>query len=355
MAISKLPMHDGTLVRNPSLITRRQVLIGAGRIGAGAVAASLLAACSGPRSSPAQNGKINVQLDWLKTVQFGGYFYAFDAGLYEEVGLQPSFQAKGGDTDPINVVTAGAADIGVTSGQDAVVARSRNIPIIVFGALFQESPGALVSLKEKGIASPQDLIGKRIGIQGTARTSILSLLESANISKDDVQLVPVGTDPSVLIRDQADALTSFATNQPIFLIQEGFEVNVIPYSALGRKEYAGVLMAPEETYNENRDVLISFIKASQEGWSYTVNHTEAVAALMVNKYGESLELGVQELELEAIVPLVTSPLTEQEGLLAMDMAVWEATQTGLLDAGQIDDSIDVSSLVKLDVAGEASS
>src|ERR1700681_946559 len=59
---------------------------------------------------------LNVQLLWIKNVEFGGYWVADDQGMYTQEGVAPTFLSGGPDVNPENVVAGGGADIGLTGG-----------------------------------------------------------------------------------------------------------------------------------------------------------------------------------------------------------------------------------------------
>ena len=85
--------------------------------------------------------------------------------------------------DAISLVAAGQADIGLYYQQDVIQARAQqDVPVKSIGAVVQGPLNIVLSLKEKGITSAGDMVGKTIGYAGTDYDTYLDTLSNQKIS-----------------------------------------------------------------------------------------------------------------------------------------------------------------------------
>jgi ABC-type nitrate/sulfonate/bicarbonate transport system substrate-binding protein len=318
-----------------------------------------LAACGDSTATPGSAGattaaKIQqaatLQLNWIKNCEFAGIFLAVDKGYYKDEGIDLSLLPGGGQIDSTTVVVSGSAQIGIVSAATTLLAsRSKGTPLVAIGSTFQKSPGALVTKASSGINSPQDFIGKKIGIQNTARISIETILKLQKIPMDKVTLVTVTSDPTPLITGQIDLLTSFSTNQPLTLKDKGIEPKVFLYYDLGFKQEADVIFTTEDTLAKRPELLEGFMRATMKGWEYTARNPDEVAELVVNKYGEGLSLGQQKAQTKAGLELMYSDLSKEKGMFWMNKEVWDMTNQTAIDSGIITAKLDLNKAMNFSV------
>jgi ABC-type nitrate/sulfonate/bicarbonate transport system substrate-binding protein len=264
---------------------------------------------------------LNVQLLWIKNVEFGGYWVADDQGLYTQAGVAPTFLAGGPDVTPENVVAGGSADIGLTGGLGFIVdSIAAGSDLVVFGSTFQTAPAGLLSLAKNPVRTPQDLVGKKIGAQQGARQIIDALFSINNLPKGQYTFVPVGFDPAPLVEGACDVYTCFITNQPLTLKDQGIDYVAVTYSDLNFPDYADALFAKRSFIQNNRDALVGFLRGSIRGWQADIADPTVAVKLAVEKYGADLALAEhqQTAENDAQIPLLQSDLTRAKGLFWLD-------------------------------------
>ena len=81
---------------------------------------------------------------------------------------------------------------------------------MTIGAQYQKNPFAIMTLASKPIKTPQDMIGKKIGVQATNNAVWLSFLKANNIDPGKVDKVVVQFDPSPLASGTVDGWFSFS-------------------------------------------------------------------------------------------------------------------------------------------------
>lgn len=347
------------------LHSRRAFLRYAGAGSAAAAAGALLMSCSDGDSStatasasgsgPGRSG-VTTQLDWIKNVEFAGMWVADDLGYYGEENLSPTWLAGGPNvTNSVQVVEGGAAQIGISTNFTAFVdAVKAGADVVLIGAIFQESPLAILSLSENPIRSARDMVGKRIGSpQGQQRE--LDAIFRLNDLEPDYTFVPIGFDVQALVEGDADGMTAFATNQGLILEEQGVAYEAVSWKDLGLDVYSLLLYVDRAHLEGNRDDVVGWMRATVKGWEKNEEDPQFAAGLAVEKYGRDLDLSLtqQVKENQNQIPLTQSALTEEKGLLWVSEEEIQDRMYPILEAADITDLPAIESYVDTSVLEEA--
>jgi ABC-type nitrate/sulfonate/bicarbonate transport system substrate-binding protein len=331
-------------------LDRRAFLRGSARTFAGAVALGggipiLLSACgdddattsSGSGTTTAGGGSVAqqaLQLSWILDAEFAGYFLAKDRGYYEEEGIDLEI-IPGGPTAAIEAtVASGKAKFGLSVPDLTALAMKQGQAFKVVGAQYQKSPLGIMSLKEKGILEPKDLIGKKVGVPATNRQSVDALLKVNDIDVGDVQIEPYSFDPTPVANGELDAALAFVTTDPFVLQEQGFETNNFLLADWGYRTYNDTVFVTEEVLETDFDMVVGFLRASIRGWQDNKADTKAFLPLQ-QSLGKDLGLSEQSqlFQNEAQIPLMESDVTEAHGLFWMDDAGIEQNVTAMTSVG----------------------
>lgn len=87
---------------------------------------------------------VSIQLKWLPQAQFMGYYVALSKGYYEDVGLNVSIVAGGGDIGETTAVYNGTVDFGVTWVSNLIAADAAGMGLLEVAQIFQRSGLVLV-------------------------------------------------------------------------------------------------------------------------------------------------------------------------------------------------------------------
>lgn len=201
-----------------SPLSRRSLLRGGLGIGAMALGGSaLLSGCSsGAGGTTAADGTtaVNYQLSWLPTTEHSGSWIASDRGFYRDGGLTVNFLNGGPNTSPDTVVMSGKALVGGSNADVVSKAITQGADLTVFGTRFQKSPFSILSLADNPIRSPQEMVGRKIGVAAINETAFNLLLKINNIDPASVDVVPVQFDPSPVTNREVDGQVVFVINEP---------------------------------------------------------------------------------------------------------------------------------------------
>jgi ABC-type nitrate/sulfonate/bicarbonate transport system substrate-binding protein len=290
----------------PYLITHRKVsqlttskLSLKGRItalsAALAVAAIALTGCAATEEK-ADFGALNVQLSWIKNSEFTGQFNADTNGYYTEAGFS-SVNLIAGPAATESEVLSGNALVGIANPiSTAPVILEEGAPLKIIGTTYQKNPFTILSLKDKGnIATIQDLIGKRIGVQaGPNETLFDALLKANGIDASQVTKVPVQYDPAPLVNGEVDGFLAYVTNESFVVESQGYEVTNLLFADNGLPFVTESFVVTQDSIDNNRDALKAFLKATIRGWKDSIADPNAGADLALNVYGKDLGLNADK-------------------------------------------------------------
>lgn len=253
---------------------------------------------------------ITVQLKWKHQFQFAGFYAAVEKGFYKEAGFDVSLKAADVITNPIDEVLSGRADYGLANSELALY-RLQGKPVMALAVIIQHSPIVLMTLKESGIYSPQDLIGKRVmHPEGLYGANTVGTMLREGVTRDQFESVPLSFNINDLIDGKVDAMVGYVTDQPFILKERGIEYNLLDPRSYGIDFYGDTLFTTEENVKTNTEEVERFRQATLKGWRYAVEHPQEIIELILAKY--QTEKTRQELAYEAdeTIKLIVPKLVE---------------------------------------------
>jgi len=337
-------------------------------VAASIAAALVLAACApGDTTTPAADdgeasfGEISVQYSWIKNEEFAGEFYAYENGYYEDAGFSDVIGISGPDTGvakllsgTVQVALSDAASIG------AAIAE-QEAPLKIIGATFQKNPFTILSLADGAdIQTPEDLIGKKIGVQDSNASVFAAILNANGISPDQVEVVPVDFDRTPLMNGDVDGFMAYLTNEALTVELAGYEITNLPYADNGVPYVAETFSVTDQYLAENKELLKAFLIAEIKGWTEVFkNPTEDSVSLIETYYNQAAADNADGLEsvfgaldpvktgkgLEAEKLLISTADTEANGLFTITDALKAQTVASLEAAGwtvSVDDLFDTT-------------
>lgn len=263
--------------------------------------------------SHAAGDTLRVQLKWWHQFQFAGYYAAELKGFYKQEGLKVKLVPGDPQHAPVAEVLSGRADFGIT-GSDLVVNYAMGDPLIALGAIFQHSPYTILSLKEKKINIPSDLIGKKLmASPDQGWTELKAVFLKEGIHPDSLKLVSHTWKNTDLIEGKADAISAYISVEVNQLRKMGVEPSYILPINYGIDFYGDVLFTRKTMADTDPESISKFRKACFKGWEYAMTHTDEIAAYILTLPGVK-ERGVTKddllVEAEAMRKLILPELVE---------------------------------------------
>lgn len=282
---------------------------------------------------------ISIGLGYIPDIQFAPFYVAQSKGYYTAAGLNVTFH-HGIVTDLLGAMVLGKDNFAFASGDEVLVARSKNLPVIDVSTIYQKYPVSLIVPADSPICALSDLKGHTIGEPGpfgATHVGLLGLLYQAHLSLSDVQVKSIGfTQVSALLAHKVDAVVGYANNEPLQLQQHGFAVRTFAVSDYQPLISNGIITT-EDTWHNQPTLVKSFVQATLKGLRDVI--ADPSGAVQISK---SYVAGMDATQ-AMVVLQATIPLWQGTGQLGMnDSATWQSMTQFLVAQKLIPQGQDVS-------------
>lgn len=285
--------------------------------------------------------EVNVVLDWYPNALHAFIYDAIEKGYYEAEGIQVNVQFPSNANDAMSLVAAGKSEIGLYYQQDVIMARvNQNVPVKSIGAVVQSPLNIVLSLKDKNITSPQDLVGKTIGYAGTELSEALvkGIMENVGADYSDVTMTNVDFDlMPAMTTGNVDATIGCLVNHEVPQMEkEGFEVNYFFPDDFGVPQYyEGIFLANDKLIESEPEMLAGFLRASAKGFEDMKNDPSSTLQILLDNQDEAnfaLDPDVEKQSVDTLLPLMENADAK---FLSQTADCWQANIDWLFDQGMI--------------------
>jgi NitT/TauT family transport system substrate-binding protein len=287
--------------------------------------------------TPGAPTPVTLQLQWFVQGQFAGYLAAQDQGYYTEQGIELQIKEGGVDIVPQTVLAQGQADYAIAWVPKALASREQGAGITNVAQVFQRSGTYQVSFADKGIATPADLRGKKVGNWGFGNEfELFAGMTGAGLTPaTDVTLVQQQFDMQALLSGEIDAAQAMsyneyaqvleATNPATGQLYQPSDFTVIDWNDVGTAMLQDAIWANTERLASDpayQETTVKFIAASLKGWAYCRDNPESCRDIVV-RAGSTLGASHQLWQINEVNKLIwPSP---SAGVGTIEQASWDRT------------------------------
>ncbi|MDM8543327.1 ABC transporter substrate-binding protein [Desulfococcaceae bacterium HSG9] len=206
--------------------------------------------------------KLTLMLDWFPNVDHLPIYVAQQTGMFADQGLKVNIISPSGTSDALKLAAAGETDIAVSYQPQTIIAASQGIKIMAIGRLVAHPLTTLLFLKDKGIKTPRDLTGKRIGYTVPGLMDVLLAAFAKLNHIENYTAVNVGfTIVQSLSADKVDAVMGpFKTYETVTMAQKGISAKYFELEKYGIPDYDELVFVSSPTILEKKQkTLAKFI------------------------------------------------------------------------------------------------
>jgi NitT/TauT family transport system substrate-binding protein len=200
-------------------------------------------------------------------------FLAQELGYFDELCLDVEINASGANGQQL--VASGQAQftaLGSASDVMLAAANSKNLTAV---ATYGSTPPFSIFGNEK-LQSLKDLEGGSLGYFINLTPIASAMLDEAGVDVSKVEMVKMTNyDPTVVVRDQVDAIVGYASNQPQSLKAQDLPFSEFLPSDLGVEGTYNVMEVNSRFLDEHREVAADFMRASLKALRYCLDESDA--------------------------------------------------------------------------------
>jgi NitT/TauT family transport system substrate-binding protein len=273
-------------------------------------------------------------------VQFAPFYVAVENGYYADVGLEVTIEHLP-ENEAVALVGANEATFAVVSGEQILLARAQELPVVYVMAWWHDYPVAVAVPEDSTIHTLSDLVGKKIGIPGFYGASYIgfrALLSAEGIPEDAVLLDAIGYNQiEAMLTAQQDAVVVYANNEPLQLKAQGYPVRLLRVADYVKLASNGII-TNEQTINDDPDLIRDLVAATLRGIEETLRDINAAFEIS-KRYVDGLEQGDSAVLKDVLVQSATFWESETPG--ASNAVAWVNMHEILLEMGMLEKPLEV--------------
>jgi NitT/TauT family transport system substrate-binding protein len=257
------------------------------------------------------------------------FLLPLDKGYYKAAGLNVSIDDATGPAEAIERVAAETYEMGVADINALIRFRDANpkAPVKAVFMVYNRPPFAVIGRKSRGIGTPKDLEGKRLGAPTAdlayAQWPIFVKANGIDASKVTIDNIGGPVREPMLAAGQVDAVTGLSFNNFINLKDKGVPVDdivVLLMANYGVDLYGDAMIVNEKFAAAHPDAVKGFLRAFVKGLKEAVKAPAAAVELVLKRNDSAKkDLEIERLKI-AIRDNIVTPEVKANGYGGIDNA-----------------------------------
>jgi NitT/TauT family transport system substrate-binding protein len=257
------------------------------------------------------------------------FLLPLDKGYYKAAGLNVSIDDASGTSEAIERVASGNYDLAVADINALIRVRDANpkVPVKAVFMVYNRPPFAVIGRKSRGIGTPKDLEGKKLGAPAMdlsfAQWPIFVMATGIDASKVSIENIGSAVREPMLAAGQVDAITGFSYNNFVDLKDKGVpadDIVVLLMANYGVDLYSNAIIVNEKFAATHPDAVKGFLRAFLKGIKETVKAPTAAVELVL-KRNDSVKKDIEIDRLKmAIRDNIVTPEVKANGFGGIDNA-----------------------------------
>ncbi len=278
--------------------------------------------------SPQSLTPVRFTLSWLLQGVDAPLTLAIERGYFAEEGVDVQFERGYGSADTATKIAAGQYDMGFGDMYSMLEFNERNPneKLIAVAVPYNKAPFVIVTTKESGIDTVEELQGRKLGAPaGDAPRRLWEVFaEEVGVESESVEWVTM--EPRLretfLLQGNVDAISGFIYSMLPSLVEGGKgldDLNLFYYTENGLDFYGNTILVKESFLQENPDVVRAFLSAYVRGMQDALRDPEAGLDSVMAAGDGLMERDAEKLRFQlALDRLLVNEEVEEIGLAAVD-------------------------------------
>jgi len=283
-----------------------------------------------------QTGKYTGPVEKITVAAFEGgasamIYIAESQGFFENNGLDVTIKGYDSGKLAADILLADEADIS-TSADAVLVGNSFDNPDLkILGTVAIIRANGLIARKDRGINSPKDLVGKKVGvtIKSTGEFNLDVMLLFNGLSMEDIDTVDLGPEEIVekIVNGEIDA--GFTWEPFLYNAKVQLGENGLIFKEPNSENFYFLLLTKDQWLKENPNTAKRFVKALIEAEDYIKENNEEAMEFIKDKFNyeqEFMDSILPEQEFTIILPQALIVAMEDQARWRIKNKLTEATE-----------------------------
>jgi NitT/TauT family transport system substrate-binding protein len=231
---------------------------------------------------------VKVTVGMLPSANSSPFMLGIKKGFFKEVGLDVEPQIMQGGSELTVALMSGATQFSHIGSVNAVIARSKGLPIKVIAFylkeqnVLEETYMRIVVRPDSGIKSVKDLVGKTIAsneVRAYGEVVIKASLELQGVNPSSIKLteIPFPDMAGALKNNHVDAIWTLEPFLTVALDGGAVAIDAPAMKLAGNKNFLdGAWMTTERYIASNPDVVDRFVRAMNKSTEYAAAHLDEI-------------------------------------------------------------------------------
>ncbi len=297
----------------------------------------------------AQDTAVSFGTNWVAQAEHGGFYQSVADGTYAACGLDVTIVPGGPQVNNQALMVAGRIEFYMGGSLSAMFAVAEDLPIVNVAAMFQKEPQVILT-HPGAVESFGDMAGGDFTMIVQDGVAYYEWMKGA-YGFTDAQRQPYTFNAAPFIVNEKSGMQGYLSSEPFAVEREaGWTPDVYLIADSGYDAYSTTIQTTPTMIAEQPEVVECFVDGSIKGWyTYLYGDNAAANALILednpDMTQESIDYAIATMKENGIVD---SGDTAEMGIGAMTDARMESFYAQMVEAGVIDDGIDVAQSYTLD-------
>jgi NitT/TauT family transport system substrate-binding protein len=276
--------------------------------------------------------RVTLRQEWFPNSNYAGAIYGakrFAAKHHIQLVIQPGSD----NIDPVKTVISGESLFGDAAADKIVAANSKGADLVIIGVLNNDSPTCFLTKAEANIRTPNDFVGKKVGVlTGTSTEYVYrAMLAKCHLDKSQFTEIEAPFDLATFIAGAYDVRPAFVYDEPVSLDLQNVAYNIISPRDYGVSFLGTVYFTKRKLIEEQPQLVQNFIDTVADGWRAALK-SPAEAIDLIKEFDPTIDAKRETLSLRKSLSLFQGKAGHP---LTLNRESWDAMLAELVHLGVI--------------------